>query len=1116
MTRIGVAVLGPVRILRDDVAIDLGPRRQREVISALALAGGRPVRSAELIQRVWGDEAPPTALATLHGYVAALRRAIEPGRARREPSQVLVTVEDGYQLRVDPDERDEVRFERLLASARHRLEVVPDHLVPRVDRQHREAVETALDEIEDALSLWRGTPYGELVEDPDARAHRIRLEDLHRVALELRAVGRLAVGQHDLVRQDLEARTSEYPLHERWWALRAVALARDSRQAEALAVLDELRTNLVSELGVDPSPPLQVLRTAILRQEPAVTETPVASAPSSPVRRASSQVHTSAWKMVGREHDLHVLRTALEEADHGRPGFAVLTGGAGIGKSRLVEELAHDAAARGWRLAVGQCSQEEGAPPLWPWLSVLETLGATLDEPEPGDDPGGLFRVRAEVARLIRDAASDVPMLLVLEDLHWADPSTLGVLRLLTETISTERLLVVATWRPQPEPHPDLQGVAGALARRHALRRDLDGLSQGPAVALFEDVSGRPLPRHAGAELHQRTQGNAFFIVELARLARSDEREIDEVLGPETLPTAVAEVIGRRLASLPESTVSVLRTAAVVGHSFDLETLGDVTRVGPDELLDAVEPALAAGLLEEDTAEVFHFAHALVADVLRSSGSVTRLARTHRLVAEVLEQRPGREAEVAWHWREAGPRHVDRAWRAAAAAAAAATRVHAYLDAAELLQGALALQQLDDAVTPGDELDLLQQAVDVYRWASMLPELVAAVERSIEVAEAAGDLTRSARAATQTTRRMLWRSAPYGEVNELVVGALRRALGELPETEVELRSRVLASLVLELREEAPIAERQALAQEALGLARASGDRLLLCEILLHVALGTWTPATVLQTLDAAREATALADASGDGLARAMGRTIATIALGELGRPAEMWESLRQARDEAATLKLVYLELNLDEVELAWTAAAGRFAECETLMRNIQDRLTMVSPDDGDNELSLDRHFDTFALRLWQRRPLDALPGVLARVEGGFPMQALAVVALWRAGRHEEAARWFAPDELHELLEQELAFSSPLWCAVAEASLYLGDAELGEHARRRLAPYAGRGSGADGLFFGPVDAFLALAARAAGDGPGAAAYADRALALIDDWGLPPARRWLAELRSAYDF
>ena len=258
----------------------------------------------------------------------------------------------------------------------------------------------------------------------------------------------------------------------------------------------------------------------------------------------------------------------------------------------------------------------------------------------------------------------------------------------------------------------------------------------------------------------------------------------------------------------------------------------------------------------------------------------------------------------------------------------------------------------------------------------------------------------------------------------------------------------------------------------------------------------------------------LAVQTGDRNALAMASVVRALLLGELGRVDEMWRALASARSQVEELRMVYAELVLDEVELAWTAAAGRFDDCDALLVGIDRRLRMLSMAGGGDDLSVGKHFDLFALQLWQGRPLAALPGLRARIEAGVPMEAFLVVALWRGGRDREANEAFDPEGLHALIDREMAFSTPLRCAAAEAALHAGDAELGRHAYRTLLPYAGRSSGADGLFFGPTDAFLALAARACGDLAAASEHADRAAELMDAWELSAARAWLDQVRSTH--
>ena len=1108
MTVVGVGVLGPLRLTRNGAEVDLGTHRHRQVIAVLALAHGRPVTSSAVIDQIWGERPPATARATLHGYVAALRRLVEPDRAPRAPAEVLTTEGDAYALRIGQDQRDDVRFEKLVSGARQRLTVVGDHLRPRVSSAERELVELALDELDDALALWHGAPYDELDDVPAVAAHRARLEDLLRMTHELRAVGQLALGRHDLARAELENRTAENPLHERWCALRAVALARESRQADALAAIDELRTRLIDQLGVDLSPPLQELRTAILRQDPSVTGASATSAAPGPVVQASTDVQSSAWQLLGRPAELAGLRAALAQAGDGRPAYAALSGPPGIGKSRLMEEIAVYAAGRGWQVAVGRCTQEVGAPPLWPWLSVLEALGLPFDHPAPGPDGGGgAFQIRAGLVEAVQRAADNRPFLLVFEDLHWADTSTLAVLKLLAQSTGAHRLLTVATWRSTEDPRSDLSGVAEAFARRHSTRIELEGLDRGAATALFEDVSGLRLDEEHAADLYRRTDGSPFFVVELARHTASGQLDV-------TMPNSVTDVLGQRLGVLPEDTQTVLRTAAVLGHTFDLETLADVTRSAVGDLLDSLEPALRAGLLTEERAEIFRFSHALVADVLLASSTATRLARTHQLVAEILERRPGREAEVARHWQAAGPRHVGRAWRALAAAASVATSLYAYVDAAELLQSALDLQSTDPEITPADQLALLEQAREACRWAALRPELIALVERSIALADITGDVTRLADAACDTSG-MLWRSAPDGEVNDLVVDALHRSLAALPESESALRSRVLAALPIELYDVADLTERTRWCDEALALARNLDDPALLCDVLLQAAMATWAPSTASFRLAAALEAVELARLAGLRHTLAMSLTLATNVYSELGRPGEMRRTARLARELAIELKIVYVELVLDVIELAWAAAAGLTAECEAILAAHNDHLALLGVTVDDGRLPSHSSFDLFCLPLFQGLPIEQLPGLVS-IGPGSRMDVLLCLLHARGGRLDLATAYFRPHELETLTADEDELACPLWCAAAEVALYFDARDLARQVYGRLASLLGRSSGGDGLVFGPVDAFAALAARAAGEVGTATTHADRALELIDEWGLPAVRGWLERLRREADF
>ena len=232
-----VRVLGETSVERDHEPLELTSRKLRQIIATLAMAGGRPVSYDALVDMLWGDEPPEALPGTLHAYIAALRRTLEPDRAPRAPARVLVTVGAGYALRTDDDALDAIRFQRSVSDVDRRLG--RSGLVTRPELRTEELTAIAT-ELDDALALWRGEAYADLGDADAVRAERGRLDELRTVALEDRATVRLALGAHAPVAAELEALTGTYPMRERLWALRALALVHGGRQADALEVLREL------------------------------------------------------------------------------------------------------------------------------------------------------------------------------------------------------------------------------------------------------------------------------------------------------------------------------------------------------------------------------------------------------------------------------------------------------------------------------------------------------------------------------------------------------------------------------------------------------------------------------------------------------------------------------------------------------------------------------------------------------------------------------------------------------------------------------------------------------------------------------------------------------------
>ena len=1118
-----VSVLGPVEVRRGGEVVDLGTPKQRAVVAALALAQGRPLSVPALVDLLWHDRPPATATTTLQAYVSGLRKALEPGRTRRGAADVLVTVGPGYALRIPTS--DAARFDRDVTAERVRLSFSPLTAAPL----GVEELLSSVRRLDEALAGWRGQPYAELVDAPDAVAERARLEELRAGALEDKAVARLALGEHAQAAAELELLTGAHPLRERLWFLRALALVRAGRQADALEALREVRTLLDEELGLDPGADLRDLQDRILRQHPSLAWRPphasaVATSTAPPVAGVGEPEVAPApapadgtpltaladWPMLGRDADLARLEAALDQALSGRTAFAVVTGEPGIGKSRLCAELTARARARGARVLVGRCSQDDGAPPLWPWTTILDRLGATPPSMDEATDLGGEFRVREGIVRSVREATSAGPVVVVLDDLHWADTATLRVLRLLAESSQDDALLVVGTWRDHPRPTGVLADVAETLARRHAERVELTGLGPSAVAGIVDAVTSRtPSPDQTEA-LQRRTDGNPFFLIEYARLAGT-RTALEQLMSEDDPPTAVQEVLSRRLERLPSHTVDTLRAACVVGREFDVDLLAAATGTNDDELLDHLEPACAAGLVREDGVDRFVFSHALVRDALYSALSPSRRARRHARVAAHLAGRTGHRTEEARHWLAAGPTHAAQAWRSAAAAAEVARHAHAHEEAADLCRAALDAMTDDVHATPRDRYDVLLALVSAYRWAARWNDLTPTVEQAIAVAEQMGDPVLVAEAAISTTHGALWQSAPHGEVHAKIVAALRRSLKALPDRECTLRCRCMLSLADELYYSATHAERRALIDEALAMARRIDDPALLVHACQAAYLSLWWPSTAEERLALADEAVRIAQAVGDEQGAVLGLSLRAVVLGELGRVGEMWETVAHARVEAERLRVVYALLVLDAMVISWHAMAGEFERCQEVFDGLLRLSSGASLRHSDDAIA----GALVAIAIWQGRTELAAQGVRAVAEGPLPVGAMIVHLLWRNGQEDEARAYYA--EHGVTVDDNDWFSVLNWCNVGVTALYVEDADLGARSYALLAPLAGRScSAGSGNASGPVDGYLAMAAAAVGETALATQHADDAERLAEEWQIPLFTQWLREQRDRFGF
>jgi DNA-binding CsgD family transcriptional regulator/tetratricopeptide (TPR) repeat protein len=410
------------------------------------------------------------------------------------------------------------------------------------------------------------------------------------------------------------------------------------------------------------------------------------------VHRAITQWEARAPKLpsddgifVGRQREMGQLTAALDDAISGQGRLVMLVGEPGIGKTRSAEELASIASQKGALALWGRCPEERGAPPFWPWVQIIRTYTQQTDtdtllsqmgsgaaiiaevvpevqdrllDPSPGSGqtlkpPPSLepeqarFRLFDSITTFLKKASAVQPVLLMLDNLHWADASSLRLLEFLAQELAGASILIVGTYRDVDvsRGHP-LFHTLGELARQRPFQRVLlRGLGQREVGQVIEVVGGVRPSGELVKLVYRDTEGNPLFVGEVVRylvqegmLSAGDVGVVQQ--WKMRLPEGVREVIGRRLDRLSQECNDVLRGASVIGREFSIQQLERLLNVPQERLLEVLEEALKAHVIEEQPREPGHcqFSHALVQRTLREELSTTRRVRSHARIVEVLEE----------------------------------------------------------------------------------------------------------------------------------------------------------------------------------------------------------------------------------------------------------------------------------------------------------------------------------------------------------------------------------------------------------------------------------------------------------------------------------------------
>ena len=679
----GFGVLGEVRAVVDGQDVhELGGPQPRLVLAVLIAAGGRVVAAEALVDALWDDEPPASASGTLQSYVSRLRRALGPAAA------VLERRGAGYRLAVPEDAFDWRRFEVLAEQGRAALQ--------EGDAERARVALVAAD------ALWRGPALAGLRDRQFAAGLVTRLEERREGARGDRLEAELRLGRHAAVLGELAEAVRARPMDEARWARLALARYRSGQQAEALRALADARRSLVDELGVEPGQALRDLELQVLRQDPALD-----LRTDSHGSTAAAPAPSAGPGLVGRRSELAVLLAVLEES-RTTARFGVVEGEPGIGKTRLLEEVAAVARDRGALVLWGRTHESGAAPAFWPWLPVLRALRDDApDEAEPGlvalldasareVGGSGAHTAMESVAAALRRASATRQVVVLLDDLQWADATSLQLIGYLAAHLVDEPVLLLATVREVDLRRRDeLVGVLAAVARRRGSRRlRLTGLGVDDTAALVRQTAAGEVPDGDVLAIHERAGGNPFFTAQLAELLQDSAGAAGR-----PVPAGVMDVVRQRLAGLPPGTTALLQLCAVMGREIDLALLPLATGRPVTACLADLEPAVEQRMLTDvpDRAGALHFSHALVREVLVEDLSSVQRLRLHLSVADALEARGlgDDDAELlAEHLWAAGPLVAgDRVAGALEAAAEVAVRRFALRSAVHLLDRAAELRR---------------------------------------------------------------------------------------------------------------------------------------------------------------------------------------------------------------------------------------------------------------------------------------------------------------------------------------------------------------------------------------------------------------------------------------
>jgi class 3 adenylate cyclase/tetratricopeptide (TPR) repeat protein len=869
---------------------------------------------------------------------------------------------------------------------------------------------------------------------------------------------------------------------------------------------------------------------------------------------------------VGREAERAELRRCLDQVTRGQGALVMIGGEPGVGKTRLAEELLLEARQRGNLAWTGHCYEMEGAPPYIPFVEILKAATRVLPpaalRETLGDSAPEVAKLLPELRRLFPDIPPPLelppeqeryylfnsmqefmersgraqPLLLVLEDLHWADDSTMLLLQHIAQRLHEMPMLILGTYR-------DVElDVARPLARalqeltRQRLAHDLalKRLPQAGVEAMLRALSGQEPPASLVKAVYRETEGNPFFVEEVFKHLAEEGKLFNAQgrwhpglsIGELEVPRGVRLVIGHRLERVCQECRRVLTTAAVIGRGFSFEVLEALGEVEADVLLDALDEAERAHLIASASGGPearFTFAHELIRQTLLSGLSLPRRQRLHLRVAEAMERVYARTLEehtgdLAYHFHQAGAAaDADKTLRYLALAGDQAIRAVAYEEGAQLYQ--MALEVLDRSRKPdeGRRCELLLALGEAQRRAGRY-------DRSKETFWSAANTARDLKRSDQLVQAAVGYGGPVlvPVPDPVEIDLLEEALETLGDADSALRARVLARLSLALYATDAWQREASVSQQAVDMARRIQDPRALIVALHARQFALFRPEAgpeaVHQRLLLADEMARLADETGEAEMALVGHIwlfMDSLELGDIStadKEIEVWAGL------AEELRQPVYQHWARHVRAMRAIMDGRLEEGERLALEglaIGQRAQYWSTGGAEQLMFAPQ---LVALRALQGRLSEVEPAVRASV-AEYPE-----IVAWRAalaaahsqlGREREARAEF--EKLSEgdfaALPRDMSWLITL-SNLAELCAYLGDACRAASLYELLLPYAGHNVivGAPTVVCrGSASYDLGLLATTMGRWDDAARHFEDALRMNAKLGTRP---WLARTKHDY--